>query len=160
MKRPVLAAFAAALALPVLAEEWRSYANPRYGYTIELPASFSIVQEAQNGDGITLSAADGAAELLVFGAMVTETDFAAEARLRRDFAAEDGWAISYERVTGNWASFSGSRGGEVIYVRGISLCGGASAWFEMTYPRTRIKTYDPVVARMVETLAPPADCSP
>lgn len=165
MKHLVIAVLAATLVLPALAPpaqagEWRRYVNPRYGYAIELPASFQVVREAENGDGITLSAPDGEVELLVFGAMVMEEDFAAEARSRRNFAIADGWSISYQRITEGWASYSGTQAADVLYVRGIALCDGASAWFQMIYPKARLRDYDAAIARMVKTLSPPPGCSP
>src|SRR5690606_1328999 len=41
------------LALPAaaLAQGWEPYVNARFGFTVEIPPGFALVQEAGNGDG-------------------------------------------------------------------------------------------------------------
>ncbi len=36
-------------------EQWISYVNERFGYSIEYPDIFSDIQESDNGDGVWLS---------------------------------------------------------------------------------------------------------
>jgi hypothetical protein len=162
--RPMTAIFALfplGLALPAHAEDWRTYANARFSYRIELPNRFIAGPEADNGDGLRLESADGAAELLVWGTSVTEGDFRLEAEDRRNTSAYiNGWTISYEKATDRWISYSGTKEGRILYARGIALCDGLAAFFQITYPEAERKAYDGVIARMVKTLKPAEGCTP
>ncbi|MCL6709593.1 hypothetical protein M8R20_21625 [Pseudomonas sp. R2.Fl] len=149
------------LALPALAGDWRPYANARFGYEIEVPAGFVAGPEADNGDGLRLASADGSAELLVWGTSVTEGDFRLEADDRRNTSVYiDGWTIGYEKATDTWISYSGTRDGRVLYARGIALCDGLAAFFQLTYPQADRKAYDAVIVRMVKSLKPAEGCTP
>jgi hypothetical protein len=149
-----LALFLALLALPAAAAgAWQSYENARYGYSIDVPDGFTWGREADNGDGLTFTSPDGRQTLAVFGGMVTEADFESEIRAGLQLIREDGWALSYERVTPTWASFSGTRNGMIRYVRVIALCGGAQlASFYYEYPKALLKDADPVVEHLVRSL--------
>ncbi|MBR0556478.1 hypothetical protein J5J10_12390 [Ciceribacter sp. L1K23] len=144
-----------------MAVEWRHHANARFGYEIEVPADFLIASSADNGDGDTFESADKTAELRVWGTSVAEGDFRAEADDRRNTASfVDGWQISYEKTTDRWTSYSGTKDGRVIYVRGIALCDGEAAFFQLVYPQAQLAVYDAVVSHLVDTLKPADGCEP
>lgn len=145
-------------AWPASAADWRPYANARFGYAIELPADFIAINEADNGDGITLHSPDGQTELRVFGANIIDDDFAAEIGGRKAMDAKEGWRIGYERAAPAWASYSGTRGKLILYVRAVALCDGAAGYFSITYPKADQKRYDPIVSYLVKTLSAPAHC--
>ena len=50
------------------AESWGRYINARYGYGVDIPAGFSPVHEADNGDGGVSRSADRQSQLSVWGA--------------------------------------------------------------------------------------------
>lgn len=157
----ITALLALGLAPPVLAEDWKPYANARFGYSIEVPASFVAGPDADNGDGRRFQSADGSAELLVWGTSLTEGDFRLEAEDRRNNSAYiDGWTITYEKATDRWISYSGTKDGQVLYARGIALCDGLAAFFQITYPQADLKAYDAVIAHMVKSLKPAEGCTP
>ncbi len=145
-------------ATPALADDWRPYANARFGYAIDIPGDFRVTAEADNGDGMTLTSKDGKAELRVFGANRMEDDFAAEVKSRVAMDKQDGWAIGYNRSSKTWASYSGSRKDRILYVRAIALCHDAIGYFTLDYPKAALTPYDPIVAHMVKTLAAPPRC--
>ncbi|MCB1548982.1 MAG: hypothetical protein KDJ41_14280, partial [Hyphomicrobiaceae bacterium] len=63
----VIAATLAA-AVPALAEDlgWQTYANPRFGYSVDVPVGYLLPQPGpDNGDGQTFASADGRAYLAV-----------------------------------------------------------------------------------------------
>ena len=143
----------ALVALPAAAADWQRYENARFGYVIDVPPDFAWGREADNGDGREFTSPDGLQTLSVFGGMVTGEDFEATVRIGLQIASADGWALSYERVTPSWASFSATRNGMIRYVRVIAACGGtqlASFYFE--YPEAALKASDPVVERLVRSL--------
>src|SRR5262245_61058445 len=89
------------------ADDWIRYLNPRYGYGIDLPPGFSAIHQADNGDGGTSRSADGKSQLSVWGANLLLDTLSSDAQSRVKSAIEDGWEISYKKVTKDWASWSG-----------------------------------------------------
>lgn len=130
---------------------WSHYSNARFGYSFDLPPGFSSIVEADNGDGGASRSADGSATLLAWGGNLIE-DLVADSRYRIDAARSEGWDISYNRHTPNWASWSGGRGGRVFYARAIQLCGDQAAYFQVEYPKHEVEAYGPVVERLVKSL--------
>jgi hypothetical protein len=153
--RIILFALLALIVSPALAADWGSYENGRFGYVVAVPPDFSGSGEADNGDGQLFTSGDGTQTLRVYGGNILEADFEADANAAIKAATSDGWAVSYERVTPSWASYSGSRQGLVLYVRSISLCAGTQfATFEFQYPKTAIRDADAVVEKLVRSLKP------
>lgn len=151
--RHILTLLFALLVSPVLAADWGSYENARFGYVVAVPADFDWGDEAANGDGRVFTKADGTQVLRVFGGNVVEDDFEAAVRAAMGYATDDGWALSYERVTPSWASYSGLRNGMILYVRTIALCGGTQfASFTYEYPKGALRAAEPVVDRLVGSL--------
>ena len=146
-------------AAPALSEDWRVYENGRFGYSIELPPEFSIDMLPDNGDGLTLAPADRSARLLVFGTESLGGDFAAEAKLRLGLSRNEGWQISYSKLSSRGLSFSGTRRDRIVYVRGVALCGGGAAFFQMDYPKAAMQRYDAVVMRLARSLRPTVKCA-
>ncbi|MDH6273766.1 hypothetical protein GUK36_29720 [Rhizobium leguminosarum] len=146
------------LAFTASAADFRPYANGRFGYAVELPADFKTVLTPENGDGVGLESVDGLAKLSVWGNYLTEGGFSQESDLRRKFEADEGWKFAYEKRGASWASFSGTKGDRIIYMRQIALCDHAVGNFTLEYPATQQKRYGPVVDRMAKTLKAPEHC--
>ena len=117
-----------------------------------------MTAEAQNGDGLTLGSGDGSAQLLVFGSHILDGDFADEVQQRMEFARQDGWVLSYSSVKPAGASFSGTRGDRILYLRAVALCEAAAGFLQIDYPARDRKRFDAVVARLVKSLRPRAVC--
>lgn len=146
-------------ATPGFAADWWPYDNARFGYTIEVPPEFRPAFHPDNNDGLTLSPADQSARLLVFGTNILNGDFSSEARVRMMLAKNDGWQISYSKMGSRGASFSGMRDGRIVYVRGVPLCNGGAAFFQMDYAKTDMHRFDAVVMRLVRSLQPMEKCT-
>lgn len=138
------------LAAPVPASDWGQYDNARFGYTVDVPPGFEWGQEADNGDGRAFRG--GATKLLVWGGNIVEGSFESAVAAAKEYAAADGWGISYEAVTPSWASFSGAQGKRILYQRMIALCDGAYAAFRLEYSAVDLGTMEPVVERLVRSL--------
>lgn len=149
--RTILAVLIVILAVaPVAAFD---YANARFGYAIRIPDGFSGRGEADNGDGQAFVSADGTTKLRVYGGNNMQPDFELLAGYQAEFFDGQGWDIGYQRTTPSWASFSGERNRQILYVRIIALCGGTQyATFELTYPRTALEAMNAVVERLVGSL--------
>lgn len=154
----LLTAIFSAASPALAADDWTSYSNPRFGYSVAVPPRFTLGQESDNGDGATFQSDDGRSELSVYGAMAENGEFFGEARKRIDWDKAAGWTITYDKVTGGWVSYSGARATDVLYVRGIALCGGNAAYFQLRYPRDALKTFNSVIGRMVKSLRPTTGC--
>lgn len=137
----------------VLAADWGLYRNARFGYAVGIPPGFAGEGESANGDGQAFRSADGTQALSAWGGIVLERSFEAAAQTAMGFAREDGWALSYERVTPSWASWSGRRNGMILYARMIALCGGSRyAAFQLEYAERDVGQMDLVVDRLVASL--------
>lgn len=143
-----------------LAADGERYANARFGYAIVLPAGFAPDKRApDNGDGLTLRNEAGTQRLAVWGGQIVEADFDAHAQVAIGSATQGGWRMSYQAVTPGWASYSGSRNGQVLYGRAIALCDGLSyASFQLEYPERDIARMNAVIDRLVATLRPDPAC--
>ena len=62
-------------------------------------------------------------------------------------------------MTPGWASYSGARAADILYVRGVVLCDGSAAYFQLEYPRDALKAFNDVVSRMVTSLRPAEGCN-
>jgi hypothetical protein len=147
-----------------IAADWSSYANARFGATIDIPPGFvNDVPESENGDGLTFHSTDGKAELLVWGNNLVEADFNQDVAARLKSDMEDGWNISYAAgVNGSgWQVYSGTREGRLLYAKSISSCKNTQALhFRLEYPEVQKTNFEPVVARLAKSLkaGPATDC--
>ena len=151
--RALLALLFVILALPAQAASWGHYSNVWYGYGIDVPPGFVGQGESGNGDGQVFKLSG--ATLTVFGGNIVEGDFETEVAQRELYAKQDGWAITYQVSTPTKASFSGKRGGQVLYTRMVAACGVSQfALFELTYGSASIAAYTPIVDRLVASQQP------
>lgn len=137
-------------ATPALADDWGSYANARFGYSIDVPPGFWQGPESDNGDGRAFR--DGASKLTVWGGNIVEADFEAEAKAAIGFVEEDGWRVTYQAVAPDWASFSGTQDKRIVYERMIAICDGQYGAFRLEYTNTELARMDPVINRLARSL--------
>lgn len=149
--------FLSALAIVLLtgagfsADDWKRYLNPRYGYGVDIPASFAAIREADNGDGGTSRSDDGQATLAVWGGNLLLDTLASDVQNRIQGAVAEEWEISYQKITNRWASWSGEREGRIFYARAILLCHDDEAgYFQLQYPVERRDEFDAIVKRLVK----------
>ena len=148
--RPVLLALLVCLSMVSVAagQDWQRYENARFGYVLEVPPGFVGQGEPANGDGQVFDGGPGR-ELRAYGGFALG-GFEREVLRRIELARDNGLAVTYEVVTPNWASYSGTRGGRIVYARAIAICGGdALAMFELTYPSAERSRFDPLIDRLV-----------
>jgi hypothetical protein len=131
---------------------WSRYGNARFNYWIDIPPGFSALDEAENGDGGVATSPRGHAELRVWGSYLTEGDFRREAEWRAKADSAEGWSISYHKLRPEWAAWSGSKGGRILYERAIPVCDGAAAYFRLEYDRDSASAFDPVISRLARSL--------
>ena len=142
----------ALMTMPALAQGWDSYANARFGYTIDIPPGFSGSGESDNGDGQAFAAQGKPTDLLVWGGNLLE-DFESEVAQRMQWDQDEAWNITYQATTPRWASWSAIKGFRIVYRRMVLLCDGTSyAAFRAEYSVTDSAEMDPVVEKLVQSL--------
>ncbi|MDX0694077.1 hypothetical protein GOD53_08125 [Sinorhizobium medicae] len=151
----------AALASPSAAyDDWHPYANPRFGYTVDIPPGFKMGPQAANGEGAEFRSGDVGATLMVFGTHPLDGDFETDVAERIGYEKQGGWRIIFSRVTPAWASFSGAHESDVFYARAIALCDGSAAYFRLQYRKSKLTSFDGVISRMAAALRPSEGCQP
>jgi hypothetical protein len=143
---------------PALAAE--RYLNARFGYGIDLPPGFEGIVESQNGDGGVSRGEGGGVDLAVWGSHLLDASFADEVAMRMQADEQDGWRLVYRAVTAAGASWSGTRGGDILYMRAIPLCDGVAAFFRLDYPRARAKAHDATIRALVAGFRGDGACDP
>jgi hypothetical protein len=150
LMRALLVAFALGVATGAAAQErWATYANPRFGTTIDYPADFFAQRDPPpaNGDGQSFRTRDGRTHLAVWGAYNVEGN--SPQGYVENFVAPNG-GITYRQITPRYFVVSGTRNDDVFYQR----CNFAAAregvvdCFEVTYPAADKAAMDKVVPRL------------
>lgn len=142
------------------AADWWSYDDAGFGYAIELPSDFHMSIPSDDANRLSLSPADRSAVLQVFGTVLDNGDFVEAANVRVALARDQGWKISYAKSNSRGISFSGTKQGRIVYVRGVALCNGGAAFFQMDYSKADMHRYDAIVMRLVRSLRPTKKCTP
>jgi len=148
-----------ALVAPANAQEWGRYDNDRFGYSIAVPPGFVGQGQSQNGDGQAFVLPGRVTSLTVWGGLtgVVHNGFEVMAEASIGHDTDEGWNITYRVTTPKWASWTGTKGGNILYRRMVLLCdGSAYAAFEMKYGQIDRPSMDPVVERLVGSLR--GDC--
>ena len=141
------------LATPAITVDWQRYQNARYAFGVDIPKSFLLELESDNADGTIYRSRDGRAVMRAYGGNVMEADFETEVKAAMRFARKDGWNLSYQRVTPDWAAYSGVRNGEILYTRVTATCGGSQyVGFELLYPADQGGAYNAMVSHIEGSL--------
>lgn len=134
---------------PALA--WTAFEDDRFGYRLELPPGYSLSHETEQRNARFFHNADGHF-IALWASLEPGESFEGEVAERLWADQAEGWTISYERFTSEWASYSGTKDGEIRYVRAVNLCGRGAAYFLIDYAQALKATYDPLVTRMVRSM--------
>ena len=135
------------------AQDWQPFGVERFGFIFEVPPGFELAQRSENGDGATFEGPNGAT-LAVWGVDLEGRKFLTGISNQMHEDESDGWRITYERLTDEWASYSGIKDDQIRYARAIEVCDDRAAVFIIDYLRSEKIPYDPIVVRMVKSLKP------
>lgn len=134
------------------------YSNSRFGFDLVLPDALSLVAEADNGDGASFASASGQILLTVWGGHIVMDDFVEDMSRRLELLDPESWNVTLKVITPDEMSFSGSKDGQVIYVRAIALCENQYAFFQLGYPLVRLHELDGMVEGLVKGFEGTRDC--
>ncbi|UYN99505.1 MAG: hypothetical protein KIT02_16620 [Devosia sp.] len=146
-------------ALPVQAQFWTSYTNARFGYALDIPPGYEGQGESDNGDGQLFYLPNRQHELRVWGgwSTVTADNFEGEVANRLSQDLIEGWLLSYQASTPQWATWSATRGRFIMYQRMITLCDGDSyAAFRAVYPAQDLSDMHETIEGLVRSFVPTA----
>ena len=148
----LLLSFLLAAAQPAPAHQWNFYENARFGTLLSYPGDlFRGRAESDNGDGITLRAADGAT-LAIFGSNNIENASPA-AYVQGLIGGARYRQLSYRLVRANFAVLSGSVGNRLFYERYAFDPRGLVHGFVLEYPAAARARYDMIVPRISASLS-------
>ncbi|WP_342642915.1 hypothetical protein [Rhodoligotrophos ferricapiens] len=135
---------------------WRRHVDNRLGLSVDLPAKgFVAADPAPGNEGIRLVASDGSGEISVYSVPLSSMSFSAFRRQLIEGARDYGARITYTAGGDNWFVFSGLWKDQIVYYKVLlkQVCGTPTAHqFHLRYPRNQKRSYDPVIARMDDTL--------
>jgi hypothetical protein len=142
------------------AQDWRTYSNPRYGFSLQYPSDvFAVERTAEAGDGQLFVAKDGDARLLV-GTLTNDTRFTP--RSYQTYVAQNsyaGYRISYRRLGDTWFALSGEGNGKIFYEKAMFSCAGRLInSFAMIYPAHQRRVFDRIVERVEDSFRPGRKC--
>lgn len=116
------------LTQPAVAQQWGSYHNQRFGATADVPPDFAPAgPEAANSDGLIFRTRNGGL-LTIYGAAIPGSVF--EAFVASAIAHDqsyNGYPISGQTITPDWAEYWGGGSGRNLRVRLESSCNGRIA---------------------------------
>jgi hypothetical protein len=148
--------------------DWYRYVNARYGVGVDLPALGFSYELSGDGDGVTLSSADGEKSISVYGSQdigLNETDsdpvaaFATLAEAQIDAMRLGAVNIVHDRIEPLWFEVSTTDAEFLYYQKGLlSLnCPTFTTNLWIKYPNTAAQEFDSVRKRMSMSLA--GNCS-
>lgn len=142
------------------AQDWRTYSNPRYGFSLRYPSDiFAIERTAAAGDGELFVDKNGDARLLV-GTLINETGFTP--RSYQTYVAQNSYAdyrISYRRLGDTWFALSGESNGKIFYEKAMFSCRGRLInSFALIYPSHQRRVFDRIVERVEDSFRPGRKC--
>lgn len=134
-------------------ENWRTYANPRFGTRADYPAHLftDAAPPPANGDGQTFTTADGKAKLSIYGSF-NATDETPRSYVE-NYIRPDG-KLAYELIRDTYFVASAERGGRIHYMRCNFTRGdpGIIRCFAIDYPAAEKQRWDAIVKRIASSL--------
>ena len=132
--------------------DWQTFQVPEYGTHVEYPARlFAPVGEAEKGVGQRFEREDGRAVLSIY-ARENQDDDTPAGYLRKNLRQP---VLDYERVTRSFFAISMERDGTIYYSRcNFSARRSIIHCFDLVYPQSEKKAWDPVVTRISLSLRP------
>lgn len=144
----------ALLTLPGIAKgnEWTLYRGEQ-GTSIPYPRDLFSVRDSRPGmRGVRFNSADGRAELNIF-TIANERNETPRQFIRR-VVRDQGYGVTYRRVTNRFLVFSAPEHGRIIYRRCNFPDGPYIHCVDIRYPQTDKRAFDDIVTRISLGLRP------
>ena len=112
-------------ALAARAQDWVTYRDAKYGFSLQYPADiFAVERTSESGDGQIFVSQGGSTRLLV-GTFVNDLHYSPTNYL--NYLAQHSYGeyrIEYKRAGRSWFVLSGQGGGKVFYEKVMFSCDG------------------------------------
>lgn len=132
------------------AEDWRTYQNKRFGYSLSYPSRvFTPQRSSEDGGGQVFLTANGSAKLVVYGALNDKGFTPVEYRkvILEDYTGYD--QMDYSPQGKTWFVLSGFRGETIYYQKVMFSCENrVISAFSITFPKAEKKFYEGLVETM------------
>jgi len=122
----------------------RTYTNERFGFSIGYPQSFVAKEPPENGDGITLTSADGSAILTVSGSNVSGI---ALPEYYDTVVKSIRGELGYHTASKSWFVLTWKDGGRLTYQKTF-LGDGSENSFMFSFPEDQKPAYDDVIGKI------------
>lgn len=143
-------------ALPASALDWGRYTHSGIGLSIQTPPRFAGLGETPEGQVFANRAR--AQQLRVWGG-AAPGGFEAAARAGQAGAEAEGWALTYQATTPQWAVFTAVRSGRVLEQRMIAACAGTRYLaFSLDFALAERADMASVIERLERTLTATGAC--
>jgi len=136
----LMAALVVVAVTPVVADQWQTYSNPRFGSTAEVPGDWRPGEPPVNGDGLEFISPDGRATIAVSGSW--NMDGTTAEAIATFGIQNEGEIITYRHFDKRSIVVSGTRGDRIFYAKGILVCRDRvwnEVWIE--YPTSEKKKF-------------------
>jgi hypothetical protein len=141
---------------PRAEEDWTTYRNERFGYSLFYPAAVFKSGEARDaGSGQNFVSRDGRTKIVVFGTLNTEHFSPHEYRrvILKEFGGYD--RMDYSPTGKSWFVLSGFRGENIYYQKVMFSCGDKVInVFSMTFPTAEKPFYEGLIETMEDHFKP------
>ncbi len=154
--RAIVPACLAMMSFVAQAADWKNYLNGRFGFSVDVPASFKSKPPPLNGDGLGFVSKDKTAEISIYGHNITfhhmsSKSLADDAREYEELASD--LRITYRQIAPSAYTLSGVSGDRIVYIHAVKTCKGeAAAILRVEYPQADKLQFDPLIAHMAGTL--------
>ncbi len=139
----------------VAANEWKTYQNGRFGFTVSYPAHlFTMQPPPENNDGRRFNADDDA-YFITYGRF--NTDFWTSIKpFQADKLKSDGYEkVTYKKAGKDWLVLSGYRGNDIFYEKYIFSCKFTVInVLYIVYDKTLNSKYSPLISRLNKGFKP------
>lgn len=139
--------------LAVAQNNYRTYRNARFDYSISYPRDLLVPQgEAVNGDGQRFLSRDGRAEMAVYG-----SNNSLDQTLQQVYAQETARSsehpdrtVTYQVIKRDWFVVSGTENGRIFYQKTL-LRNGVFKTFRIEYDDAQKQVFNPVTTRIANS---------
>jgi hypothetical protein len=135
--------------------DWRTFAVPGFGTSVEYPAAiFAPAGKPAVGTGQRFEREDGGAVLSVYS-RPNDAGETPATYLRHNLRMKRS-GLDYARISGSFFAISAERNGVILYSRCNFSGGGGGALhcFDLKYPQAEKRSWDAVVTRISLSLRP------
>jgi hypothetical protein len=134
-----------------LAQQWRTYANPRFGVTADVPRDWRAGRPPANGDGLKFASPDGQASIMISGGLQIEDTL--EEAMQSHAEPLEGETVTYRHRDGRTLVVSGTRGATIFYRKSLLSCAD-QIWNNVSieYPAARKAAFDALVIHVAGSL--------